>query len=560
MLLPRLLLALLPGALATSPALAQTRVYELRGAMPGDSLGFAVDGAGDVDADGYDDLIVGAFGVGTFGAPEGAAFVFSGRDGSQLLRVDGAGPSESCGFSVSGAGDADADGCADVLVGCPFGATGTGYALLISGRDGSLLRRFDGEAAGDYFGISLDGAGDVDADGYDDVVVAAHQHDATGLNAGKVRVFSGRDGSILHELFGSAPEEEFGKSCAGAGDVDADGYADLVVGAWFAGAGGSRAGRACVFSGRDGSVLHTFDGDAPFINLGRAVAGAGDVDADGYADLVVGAHQDDVGGQNAGSARVYSGRDGRQLFVFRGADAWDLFGQSVAGAGDLDGDGYADLAVGANWDDDAGPNAGTVRAFSGRDGSELFTLTGPAPGAELGFAVAGAGDVNADGTPDLVAGAWLDGPGSAGVYLGGCPAPRSYCRGKRNSAGCVPRAVFSGAPVLSIGADDFAVGAEDVLNQETGIVFWGAARAEKPFFGGTLCVEAPLVRTPPRSSGGSTAGSDCSGTLEFRFTRAYMSAAGMAAGSSYFVQCWMRDRGLGDGVGLSDAVVFGVCP
>ncbi|MHC4078843.1 MAG: VCBS repeat-containing protein, partial [Planctomycetota bacterium] len=132
---------------------------------------------------------------------------------------------------------------------------------------------------------------------------------------------------------------DFGRSVSGAGDVNKDGYQDLIVGGWDV---------AQVFSGKDGKILYDLKGNGAF---GRSVSGAGDVNRDGYADVIVGAYADSKKAREAGSAWVFSGKDGAVLYTFYGdGTVVGHFGSSVSGAGDVNKDGYPDLIVGAEWE------------------------------------------------------------------------------------------------------------------------------------------------------------------------------------------------------------------
>jgi hypothetical protein len=140
--------------------------------------------------------------------------------------------------------------------------------------------------------------------------------------------------------------------------------------------------------------------------------------------------------------------------------------------------------------------------------------------------------------------------------------PTVYCTAKTNSVGCVPQIGWSGTATLS-GADDFVVGANLVTSDKVGLLFYGYQRAAAPFYGGTMCVDTPVVRTPLQSSGGNTAFDDCSGTYSFAFTHAYMNAHALAPGTSVHAQFWSRDPGFAlpqQNIGLTDALEFDVRP
>ena len=155
-----------------------------------------------------------------------------------------------------------------------------------------------------------------------------------------------------------------------------------------------------MLSGSDGSVLYNFDGDSAGDMFGGSVSSAGDVNGDGFADLIVGASGDDNNGTESGSAQVFSGVDGSVLYNFDGDSAGDMFGFSVSGAGDVNDDGFADLIVGAPFDDNNGMDSGSARVLSGVDGSVLYSFDGP-PGDMFGDSVQGSGDANGDGVDDF---------------------------------------------------------------------------------------------------------------------------------------------------------------
>jgi len=341
----------------------------LVGLVPGETFGCSVATAGDVNGDGYADIIVGAYQSGTAANPSGRAYIYFGgprADERPDVTLTGEAAGDAFGYAVAGAGDVNRDGYADVVVGAYENSArgaGAGRAYVFYGGprpDATPDAILSGEAAGDRFGISVAGAGDVNGDGYADVVVGAYQNDAGGIDAGRAYVYFGAArlpdrASVV--LTGAAPGDAFGFSVSGAGDVNKDGFADVVVGAYHNGAGGKDAGRAYVFSGgkdMSSSPDVVFTGEAAGDAFGYAVGAAGDTNGDGYDDIVVGAYGNDAGGSAAGRAYVYLGGatpDPVADWLVSGDQTLDNLGFAVAGAGDVDGDGFADVIVGAPYSD-----------------------------------------------------------------------------------------------------------------------------------------------------------------------------------------------------------------
>ena len=413
--------------LAAASTFAQTITHVPLFTFDGDSAGVlfgdSVSGAGDVNGDGFDDLIVGAPNLFNDVVDTGIARVLSGVDGSVIYNFDGDlvnnfnGDLVSDGFggSVSGAGDVNGDGFDDLIVGARSddnNGSNAGSVRVFSGVDGSVLYAFNGDSASDRFGGSVSGAGDVNGDGFDDVIVGA-SGSSNGSSTGSARVFSGVDGSVLYNFFGGSRNGGFGFSVSGAGDVNGDGFADLIVGAALENNNGLSSGSARVFSGVDGSVLYIFDGDVAFQLFGEKVSGAGDVNGDGYADLIVGARNTDTNGTQSGRARVFSGIDGGVLYTFDGDVAFDNLGFSVSGAGDVNDDGFDDLIVGLRGPL-VDPTRGSARVFSGSDGSILYNFEGDSSADAFGDSVSGAGDVNGDGVADFIVGADFGGANNGG--------------------------------------------------------------------------------------------------------------------------------------------------
>jgi hypothetical protein len=379
---------------------------------------------GDVDGDGKKDIIVGADAetVG-FNAFQGRVYVFSGATGLLIYTLDTPNPESFASFGISvAAGDTNGDGKADIVVGS-YGETvaantGQGRAYVFSGLSGSLLRTFttpNPEALA-QFGLSV-ATGDLNADGKADVIVGAG-NETVGANAseGRAYSFSGATGSLLFTY--STPNHQasaqFGYSVA-AGDTNFDGKADVIVGAIGETVGGNSAqGRAYVFSGANGSVLRTWTTPNPQSNAQFGISvDAADFNADGRADVVVGAEGETVSGNvSQGRAYVYSGAAGGIMYTITSTrpEANGRFGIAVA-AGDTNGDGTPDILVGAsNETVAANPGQGRVYAFNGATTAALLVVTSPnrfysteSPAA-FGNSVA-VGDVNLDGKADVVIGA-----------------------------------------------------------------------------------------------------------------------------------------------------------
>ncbi len=364
----------------------------LLGPGAGADTGYAVSGAGDVNRDGLADILVGGWRNDTGGTGAGAAFLLYGPVSGDLsldladASFVGEEEEDAAGYAVSGAGDVDGDGFADVLVGAPdqIGNADPGVVYLLRGPLAGDLdlgladARFDGEQRDDLAGSAVAGAGDVDGDGFDDVLVGASHHDGGGPSAGAAYLLCGpldadRRLSLADaRLLGEEPGDLAGYAVAGAGDVDGDGAADLLVGAPQSDDGGVSAGAAYLLYGPVEGDLDLSLADARLRGgeagafAGYDVSGAGDVDGDGFDDVLVGVAEDDSGGPDAGAACLLYGPVGAGLDLaladarFEGEDAEDHAGKSVSGAGDVDGDGFADLLVGASHDDDGGQAAGAA--------------------------------------------------------------------------------------------------------------------------------------------------------------------------------------------------------
>ncbi len=389
-------------------------------------FGTSVSGAGDVNNDGFDDVMVGA----PYYSTAGRAYVYLGGSSmDNIADVIMTGVGYNHGYSLSGAGDVNNDGYDDVIVGAYTVSSNTGQAYIYFGSssmDNTADAIISVEAVNNGFGYSVSGAGDVNNDGYDDVIIGENGYN---YNNGRVHIYLGNPSfgtSFMNNTAditatGGETYDCLGFSVSGAGDVNNDGFDDVIVGAYGY---NSYTGRAYVYFGgspMDNTADAMMTGEAVSDAFGASVSRAGDLNNDGYDDVIVGASGYS---SNTGRAYVFFGgtsMDNTADATMTGEATNNNFGRSVSGAGDVNNDGYKDVLVGAN-----GYNSFTGRAYiylggASMDNTADATLTGEATNCDFGYSVSGAGDVNNDGYDDVIVGAYgyNSSTGRAYMYLGG---------------------------------------------------------------------------------------------------------------------------------------------
>lgn len=477
--------------------------------------GFSVASAGDVNADGFSDVIVGVRAYDLGNTDEGAAFIYHGSvTGLNIVAATQLVSGQNGAFmgnSVASAGDVNGDGYGDIIVGCILfdnGFTDEGGAFIYHGSASGIgtirITQLEGKQANAFFGCGVAGAGDVNSDGYSDVIVGARFFDNGLTDEGAAFIFHGSptgiSTTIMRQLEGNQLNAQFGFSVAGASDVNGDGFSDVIVGAFLYDAGLADEGAAFVYHGSNTGIAvvasSQLEGNQLNAQFGSSVASAGDVNGDGYGDVIAGATFFDNGHTDEGAAFVYHGSaagvnttimtqlEGNQLNAF--------LGNSVASGGDVNGDGYSDIVIGAWQYDNGSTDEGVVFVYHGSAGGIITSIAAQLEinqvSAYFGYTVASAGDINGDGFSDVIIGApnfdnSMTDEGAAFLFLGnGGMGKRSNLRlYNTNLTTPITRANYNNPNAFGAG-----LFAKSPLGRAKGKLVWEVKANGQPFSGNPI--------------------------------------------------------------------------
>lgn len=496
----------------TIDPVAASPVWTVESDQANANFGYSVSTAGDVNGDGYSDVIAGAPYYDSGQNDEGRAFVYlgsaSGLAGTPAWTAESDVASSLFGANVAAAGDVNGDGYSDVLVGA-YGYTntesyegaafvwyGSASGLGANGTPANADWTAEGNQVSAQMGYSVSTAGDVNGDGYSDIIVGTPYYDNDQTDEGRAFVYlgssSGLAGTPAWTAESNQTDSQFASKVSTAGDVNGDGYSDIVIGAFFYSNGESQEGQVFVYlgsasglgaNGTPANADWTAESNQDSARFGSAVSTAGDVNGDGYGDMIAGASAYDNGESNEGAAFVWygsasglgaNGTPANADWTVESNLAGGECGSSVATAGDINGDGYADVIVGVKGFTNDQNREGRAELYlgsaSGLAASPVWTLEGNQAWAYFPDSASTAGDVNGDGYSDIILGAVSHGMGKAYVYYGSPAGPGTSpgWTGEGNQANSFYGWVMTTAgDVNGDGYSDVIVGARTYDNGET---------------------------------------------------------------------------------------------
>jgi len=505
----------------------------IEGPVVSDTFGWITDSVGDVTGDGIGEIVSTAP---LSGNAAGLVRVYDGVTGDEVWSRVGGATSSILGYDIQ-IRDWNGDGILDVFAGAPFDANG-GQVWILSGDSGALLFEFDpGNTPGDGFGASIAVDGDFDGDGIDDVAIGSIGYDPPGsANAGRVYVYSGVQGALITTIDGPAipgGDGNFATGLSFLGDTNGDGRDDLVAG----------HREASFFRGR--ALVYAYDGTQAVLRygvldvgmawslFGNYIDGGRDLDGDGIGDVV-------VGDLPESEADVFSGADGSLLYTLDGSGEAGNFGSGEL-IPDVDGDGVADLLLGARANNAGATKAGKVFLYSGQSGTLLRTMTHDVTNNRMGLSCREIGDQDGDGALDFAisgtGGGTSGAPHGRFFVLKGASDFDRFCTSGLNSTGAPAYIGASGSASLS--ANDLRLHASPVPVDELGIFFFGENTTQLAVGNGTRCVAGPrLYRLNVQPASGSVLTSAFDNTVG-------AIASQLTPGSTWHVQAYYRDPAAG---------------
>jgi hypothetical protein len=453
--------AALPGMDTTIASVASGKFV---GENDNDNAGSAISSEGDLNGDGYADIVIASSTNSEGGAASGQVYIMWGRAGNwngftNLGNADasflGTDIADSSGTAIDSSGDLNGDGLDDMVISSPTNSdtdTQAGKVSVVFGQKNASTAwtkdmdletvadaTFLGEYAFDQLGMMVSTAGDVNNDGIDDLLIGAPGFDATGADAGKAYLILGRtspwtkganvNNSSVATFLGQSAGDGLGLGCALVRDLNGDLYDDVVLGAWGDNHKANNAGQVFIMMGRASGWAKPMDlsaADASYVGdhandaLGLFMSSAGNVNGDGFNDLLISSEYSDVNGANSGMAYLLLGKASGWAMdqdittadaAFNGVVASEQAGRPCVGVGDINRDGLDDMMISSMLNDEAGVDAGQVYiVFGNKTWSSTpksldlanASFLGADVGGNLGWALGGGGDVNGDGIPDLL--------------------------------------------------------------------------------------------------------------------------------------------------------------
>lgn len=331
--------------------------------------------------------------------------------------------------------DVDGDGATDLLIAAPARDNSTisnaGRVDIRSGRSGAVLRTHGGVTTNAYFGSSIAVLSDIDGDGVADYAIGVPGADSGGNDSGALQVFSGATGALLRNHFLSESQGKFGSCVVALPDIDLDGIGDYAASAIHP-TNRTPYGRVVFLSGATGGIITIRYGFNSYDNYGLSLAVVGDVNGDGRPDLAIGAPTMDwLSVAQGGVVEVVSMVYFTQVLLLHGNYTREHYGSSIVDVGDLDGDGWREIAIGR-------PDLANAYGFVDvvrHDGSVLRSHHAGINGDRYGLGLAGLGDQDYDGVPDYAIGAPGAGSGAAWFVSGRTGATRAMTSPGGNGAG-----------------------------------------------------------------------------------------------------------------------------